>query len=80
MAFTTPTGSYKSTVLTFTVTNASRMIQRFINRIFRNMIANNDVIVYSDDILVMGKDVAKHDAALSDVLILSVNGILNCAL
>ena len=38
------------------------------NRIFRDIIARKEVIVYLDDILVMGEDVASHKKILKEVL------------
>ena len=67
-AFTTPTGLYESTVLTFGLTNAPSTFQRFMNNIFHDMIARKEVIVYLDDILIMGEDVASHNRILKEVL------------
>ena len=67
-AFTTPTGLYESLVLTFGLTNAPATFQRYMNRIFEDMVANGDVIVYLDDILVMGEDVRSHNKILKEVL------------
>ena len=67
-AFTTPTGLYESTVLTFGLTNAPATFQRFMNKIFHDMVSSKQVVVYLDDILVMGKDVKEHDKVLREVL------------
>ena len=76
-AFTTPTGLYESTVLTFGLTNAPSTFQRFMNKIFHDMIANKEVIVYLDDILIMGENVAAHNKVLKEVLSrLSTNNLI----
>ena len=67
-AFTTPTGLFESKVLTFGLTNVPATFQRYMNKIFGDMVANGDVIVYLDDILVMGEDVRTHNEILREVL------------
>ena len=76
-AFITPTGLYESTVLTFGLTNAPSTFQRFMNKIFCDMIERKQVVVYLDDILVMGATITEHNNILREVVSrLSKNGLI----
>ena len=49
-------------------TNALDTFQHFMNKILQDVISSKQVVVYLEDILVMGKDVAEHDSVLREVL------------
>ena len=52
MAFKTPLGLYKSTVMTFGLCNAPATFQTFMDIEFGPLIAKGHVVVYLDDILI----------------------------
>lgn len=67
-SFVTPGGQYEYTRMPFGLKNAPAVFQRFINEIFRDMIAAHEVVIYMDDILLATPDYASHCRLLSRVL------------
>jgi hypothetical protein len=66
-AFRTPFGHYQFRVLSFGLTNAPSVFQATMNSIFSDLLGTK-VLVYLDDILVISKDEAEHEADLREVL------------
>ena len=51
-AFITPKGLFKPTVMFFGLSNSPATFQRFMNDLFKDMIAEGWLIVYMDDMLI----------------------------
>ncbi|KAJ9512274.1 hypothetical protein QJQ45_012943 [Haematococcus lacustris] len=66
-AFLTPMGQFQFKVLCFGLTNAPATFQRMMNNVFKPLI-NECVLVYIDDILVMGNTPEEHVQHLRQVL------------
>ena len=66
-AFRTPMGSFAWKVLPMGITNAPSTFQRVMNNVFRGLL-NKTVLVYLDDLLVMGRTKEEHLANLRAVL------------
>ncbi|OIC93659.1 hypothetical protein A7M48_20435 [Acinetobacter baumannii] len=47
--------------------NAPAVFQRFINRIFEDMIRQDKVIIYMDDIMIASKGIKEHMEVLREV-------------
>lgn len=67
-SFVTPNGQYEYTHMPFGLKNAPAVFQRFINEIFRDLIAANRIVIYMDDILLATPDYESHCELLSIVL------------
>lgn len=67
-AFVTPNGQYEYMKMPFGLKNAPAVFQRFINEVFKDMIAANEIVIYMDDILLATPDYASHCRLLSAVL------------
>lgn len=59
-AFVTLNGQYEWEVVPFGIKNGPSGFQRFITRIFRDMIEAGEIIIYIDDILVATKGVKEN--------------------
>lgn len=66
-SFTTPLGQYEFLRMPFGLTNAPFVFQRFINKVFEDMVRVGKVIVYLDDIMVATEDIDEHMEILQDV-------------
>ena len=60
MAFQCNHGLFEPTVMMFGLTNSPATFQMMINKIFTDLIAENKVYVYIDDILIYSADLAEH--------------------
>jgi hypothetical protein len=67
-AFRTPMGLYEWRVLPMGLCNAPAAFQTAMNGIFGDLIAERRVLVYLDDILIVGKDADCHLRTLGEVL------------
>jgi len=52
----------------FGLTNAPRVFQRFIHNIFSDLIQQDKILLYIDDILIATKDIDEHLEILKKVL------------
>ena len=68
LAFQTPIGMFEPLVMYFGMTNAPGAFQSLMNEIFRDMIINNQVVVYLDDILIFSKTLEEHRRLNREVL------------
>ncbi len=59
-AFRTNRGLYEPTVMFFGLTNSLATFQWMMNDIFRNLIAEEKVTIYLDDILIFSKSLKEH--------------------
>ena len=66
-AFRTPLGSFQWRVLPMGITNAPSTFQRVMNTVFRGLL-NKAVLIYLDDLLVIGRTKEEHLANLQQVL------------
>jgi len=55
--------------MTMGLKTASAVFQRFINKIFDDLIRKDQVIVYMDDIMIASKDVNEHFPILEEVFL-----------
>ena len=67
-AFRTPMGLYEWRVLPMGLANAPAAFQTAMNNIFGDLITERRVLVYLDDILILGKDGEDHLRTLGEVL------------
>ena len=69
VAFKTNSGLYKPTVMQFGLKNTPAVFQRMMNMQFADIIAQGNVIIYFDDILIATKDdLEAHRRAVGQVL------------
>lgn len=66
-AFRTKYGTFEYLVMPFGLTNAPAVFQRFMNKIFQDLLDVN-AIVYLDDILIYSEDPSKHEEQVKEVL------------
>ena len=64
-AFVSPFGHYEFTRMPFGLTTAPRTFQRTISKIFT---ADNEVLVFIDDILIHNKSLTEHETSLKKVM------------
>ena len=67
-AFRTNRGLFEPTVMFFGLTNSPATFQTMMNDIFSIEIAEGHVLIYLDDILIFGKDLAEHRRQVRHVL------------
>ncbi|XP_011859685.1 PREDICTED: uncharacterized protein LOC105557126 [Vollenhovia emeryi] len=66
-SFVTPLGQFEFLRMPFGLTNAPRVFQRYINDIFRDLIRENKILIYLDDILIATENVGEHLEILREV-------------
>lgn len=66
-SFVTPHGQFEYTRMPFGLKNAPSVFQRFINFIFRDLIDNNKILLYMDDIMVATNNIIDHQTILNEV-------------
>jgi len=66
-AFITPMGQFEYLRMTFGLTNAPRVFQRYIHNIFKPMIIEGKVLIYMDDILIATERMDEHLTILREV-------------
>src|SRR5262245_49588884 len=59
-AFQTNCGLFEPLVMMFGLTNALATFQTMMNDIFRDLIAEEKICIYLDDILIFSGDIAEH--------------------
>jgi hypothetical protein len=68
LAFLTPDGLYKPTVMMFGLCNAPATFQGFMNHIFADLVARGKVAIYLDNILIFTSDLNEHRKIVKEVL------------
>ena len=66
-SFVTPLGQYEFLRMPFGLKNAPSVFQRFVNKVFSDMVRDGRLIVYMDDIMVATRDVEEHFRILKEV-------------
>ncbi|VEN44890.1 unnamed protein product [Callosobruchus maculatus] len=66
-SFVTPLGQYEYLKVPFGLCNSPSVFMRFINLIFRNLIKENKIVIYLDDILIASTEFNEHFQILSEV-------------
>jgi len=66
-SFVTPLGQFEFLKMPFGLTNAPRVFQRYIGDIFRDLIRENKILIYLDDILIATENVDDHLEILREV-------------
>ena len=67
-AFTTYVGSFEPTVMFFGMTNSPAMFQAMMNKILRDLINEEKVAVFVDDVLVGTETEGGHDEIVEEIL------------
>lgn len=67
-SFISPLGQYELTKMGFGLKNAPAVFQRFIHEIFRDMIDENRIVIYMDDIMIATETFDAHRLLLKEVL------------
>lgn len=66
-SFITPLGQYEYLKMSFGLTNAPRVFQRYTSNVFKSMIAADKILIYMDDILIATEEMKEHLAILREV-------------
>jgi len=67
-AFTTPEGSFESTVMFFGLTNSPAIFQTMMNELLRDLINTGKVAVFIDDVIVGTETEEEHDELVVEVI------------
>ena len=67
-AFVTPRGLYEPTVMFFGLTNSPATFQGMMDDIFKDLILEGKVLIYLDDILILGDSLKEHRELVREVL------------
>lgn len=76
-SFVTPLGQFEYLLMPFGLTNAPRVFQRFVNGIFAELIQQDKILLYLDDILVATRDIREHLEILQKVFGLAARNRLS---
>ena len=68
MAFITYVGSYKPVVMFFRMINLSTTFQGMMNKILRDMINKEKIVVFVDNVLIGTEIEKRHDELVKEVL------------
>ena len=68
VAFTTPEGLFKPTVMFFGLTNSPATFQTMMNKLLRDLINTGKVAAFIDNIIVGMEDEEKHDELVAEVV------------
>jgi len=63
----TPLGQFEFMRMPMGLKNAPAVFQRFINKIFADMIRDGKVVIYMDDIMIASKEMQEHLSVLREV-------------
>lgn len=67
-AFNTPLGQFEYLRMPFGLTNAPKVFQRFINSIFSDLIRQDKILLFVDDILIATESIDEHLDILKEIL------------
>ena len=68
VAFTTPEGSFKPTVMFFRLTNSPATFQAMMNKLLRDLINTGKVVVFIDDMIIGTETEEGHDKLVAEVI------------
>jgi len=68
VAFTTPEGSFKPTVMFFRLTNSPAIFQAIMNELLRDLINTGKVAVFIDDVIIRMETEEGHDELVAEVI------------
>lgn len=66
-SFVTPLGQYEFLRMPFGLRNAPSVFQRFVNRIFSDMVRSDKIIIYLDDIMIATENIEDHLRIIKEV-------------
>ena len=66
--FSTPEGSFKPTVIFFGLTNSLATFQTMMNDLLRDLVVEEKVVVFIDDVMVATETEERHDETVEEVL------------
>jgi len=66
--FSTPKGSFEPTVMFFGLTNSPAMFQAMMNDLLRDLVVEENVVVFIDNIMVATETKEGHDEIVKEVL------------
>lgn len=75
-SFVTPTGQYEYLKMPFGLKNSPSVFMRYINTIFRDLLDQNKIMIYIDDIVIATKTIDENLEILKNVFQLLVNNKL----
>jgi len=67
-AFSMPEGSFEPTVIFFGLTNSPAMFQAMMNELLRDLVVEEKVVVFIDDVMVATETKKGHDEIVEEVL------------
>ena len=67
-AFSTPEGSFEPTVMFFGLTNSPATFQAMMNDLLRDLVVEEKVVVFIDDVMVATEMEEGHDKIMEEVL------------
>ena len=67
-AFSMPKGSFKPTVMFFGLTNSLAMFQVMMNNLLRDLVVEEEVAVFIDDVMIVTETEEGHDEIVEEVL------------
>jgi len=68
VAFTTLEGSFKPTIMFFGLTNSPATFQVMMNKLLRNLINIEKVVVFIDDVIVWMEDKEGHNELVAEII------------
>jgi len=68
MVFTTPEGSFESTVMFFGLTNSPATFQTMMNELLRDLINTEKVVAFIDDVIIGIESEERHDELVVEVI------------
>jgi len=66
--FSTPEGSFESTVMFFGLTNSLATFQTMMNDLLRDLVVEEKVVVFIDDVMIATETEKEHDEIVEEVL------------
>jgi len=63
-----PEGSFKSMVMFFGLTNSPAMFQTMMNDLLRDLVVEEKIAVFIDDVIIATKTEKEHDEIVEEVL------------
>ena len=68
VAFTTPEGSFKPTVMFFRLTNSPATFQAMMNKLLRDLINTGKVAAFIDNMIIGTETEEEHDELVAEVI------------
>lgn len=75
-SFICPLGQFEYLKMPFGLSNSPSVFMRFVNKVFKDLIKQQKVLIYLDDILIATSDIDSHLKILSEVFLLLTNNLL----